>query len=109
LGINAQLITPSGCAGRLGSLVTDADLGNSPLVQATELCLHKRGAKCLACVKRCPVKAVTETGIQRRRCWQRLNANQIHGEQLRGFAASTHVCGKCQVLVPCILKIPKAG
>jgi acyl-CoA dehydrogenase len=73
LGINAQLITPSGCAGRLGSLVTDADLGNSPLVQATELCLHKRGAKCLACVKRCPVKAVTETGIQRRRCWQRLS------------------------------------
>jgi hypothetical protein len=41
----------SGCAGCLGSLVTAADLGDSPLVQAKELCLHKNGQDCLFQVK----------------------------------------------------------
>ena len=62
-GVNAQFITPSGCAGRLGSLVTDADLGDSPLVSEKELCLHKNGHKCLVCVNRCPIVAVSESGI----------------------------------------------
>ena len=59
-GVNAQFITPSGCAGRLGSLVTEADFGDSPLVLEEELCLHKNGHKCLVCVKRCPVGAVSD-------------------------------------------------
>lgn len=50
-GVNAQFITPSGCAGRLGSLVTEADLGDNPLVSEKELCLHKNGYKCLSCVR----------------------------------------------------------
>jgi len=36
-GVNAQLITPAGCAGRMGSLVTEADLGDAPLVTEPEL------------------------------------------------------------------------
>ena len=28
---------------------------------------------------------------------------------LAGLDAQTHVCGKCQVLVPCSLKVPSAG
>lgn len=35
-GTNCQLITPSGCSGRLGSLVTDLNLGDHPLVTADE-------------------------------------------------------------------------
>ena len=38
-GVNAQFITPSGCAGRLGSLVTEAEFGDNPLVSEKELCL----------------------------------------------------------------------
>lgn len=105
-GINAQFITLAGCAGRLGSLVTDAVLGNSPLVQDKELCLHKNGHPCLVCVKRCPVGAVSETGIDRRLCWKRLKDNIAGLEELSGLEKTTHVCGKCQVLVPCSLKIP---
>lgn len=105
-GVNAQLITPAGCTGRLGSLVTAADLGDHPLVTEAELCLHKRGGKCLVCVKRCPVEAVSEAGIDRRRCWARLNHNLHETEALAGLDSHTHVCGKCQVLVPCSLKIP---
>lgn len=106
-GVNAQFITPAGCAGRLGSFVTEAQLGDHPLVSEDELCLHKRGKKCLECVQRCPVGAVSaETGIDRKRCWDRLNDNKLHLEALAGLESSTHVCGKCQVLLPCSLKSP---
>ncbi len=109
-GVNAQLITPSGCGGRLGSMVTDADLGDSPLVTEKELCLYKNGYKCLVCVDRCPVGAVhADSGITRKDCWARLNYNRQHTEELKGLADTTHVCGKCQVLVPCTLKAPKGG
>lgn len=106
-GVNAQFITPAGCAGRLGSLVTDAELGDSPLVEDAELCLHKNGHKCLVCVKRCPVEAVSEAGIDRKRCWERLKFNIEQTDTLAGLEGTTHVCGKCQVLVPCSLKAPR--
>ena len=105
-GVNAQFITPTGCTGRMGSLVTDAELGDSPLVNAQELCLHKNGRKCLVCVERCPVGAVSVSGIDRKRCWERLKENIAHVDALAGLDSSTHVCGKCQVLVPCSLKDP---
>ena len=107
-GVNAQLITPSGCAGRLGSLVTDAELGDSPLVAKKELCLHKNGHKCLVCAKRCPVGAVLESGIDRKLCFERLKSNLAHLEALAGLDSMTHVCAKCQVLVPCSLKAPQS-
>ncbi len=106
-GVNAQFITLSGCAGRLGSLVTEADLGESPLIDDVELCIHKKGGNCLICVDRCPVGAVSpESGINRKLCWERLKSNLAETEQLKGLDKTTHVCGKCQVLVPCSLKAP---
>ena len=105
-GVNAQFITPAGCAGRMGSLVTDADLGDSPLVNGEELCLHKNGRKCLACLERCPVGAVSVSGIDRKRCWERLKENIAQVDALAGLEPNTHVCGKCQVLVPCSMKDP---
>lgn len=100
-GVNAQLITPSGCAGRLGSLVTEAELGNNSLVQSQELCLHKANKECLKCLKRCPVGAVREEGIDRQRCWTRLRLNLKKTEALAGLQETTHVCGKCVVDLPC--------
>ncbi len=100
-GINAQMITPAGCAGRLGSLVTNAVIADSPLVDDDELCLHKRGEACLACVSRCPVQAVAESGIDRQRCWDRLIFNRTRLDALAGMQDSTHVCGKCVVDLPC--------
>jgi epoxyqueuosine reductase QueG len=100
-GVNAQLITPSGCAGRLGSLVTEADIGDHPLVGADELCLHKMGKDCLQCFKRCPVRALDIDGIDRCRCWSRLKLNIKHTKALAGLNETTHVCGKCVVELPC--------
>jgi epoxyqueuosine reductase QueG len=105
-GINAQFITPSGCSGRMGSMVTDADIGNHPLVSKKELCLHKIGQECLQCVARCPVKAVTvEDGIIRNRCNQRLHYNWDNRIKL-GLGERSHGCAKCQVNVPCSLSDP---
>jgi epoxyqueuosine reductase QueG len=73
----------------------------------TSLCLHKNGHKCLVCIERCPVGAVSESGIDRKLCWERLKSNLIGKEELSGLENTTHVCGKCQVLVPCSLRAPK--
>lgn len=105
-GINAQFITPSGCSGRMGSMVTDADIGNHPLISKKELCLHKIGEECLQCVARCPVKAVSiENGIDRKRCNQRLHFNWDNRIKL-GLGERSHGCAKCQVHVPCSLSDP---
>ncbi len=108
-GVNAQLITPEGCAGRIGSLVSDIDIGDHPLVTADELCRHKNGRQCLECVTRCPVGAMenaAESTIDRKRCFDRLCFNIRHLEILKGLNESTHICGKCAVGVPCSVSAP---
>ena len=100
-GVNTQLITPAGCAGRLGSLVTEADLGDNAVIESEELCLHKAGKECLKCIERCPVGALKEDGIDRHRCYDRLKFNLKHTEYLAGLQETTHVCGKCVTDVPC--------
>jgi epoxyqueuosine reductase QueG len=107
-GHNAQLITPSGCTGRLGSLVTDADIGDHPLVDSGEACLHKAGRRCLKCVTRCPAAALTAEGLDRPRCWERLKHNLARSEALAGLPETTHVCGKCVVMLPCSIRNPVA-
>ena len=105
-GINAQMITPAGCAGRLGSLVTEAPIGNHPLVTAEELCLHKRGETCLGCVTRCPVGAVTLDGIDRHRCNRRLQVNRKRFAAHPDMPDDAEVCAKCVSGLPCSLNAP---
>ena len=100
-GTHHMLITPAGCTGRLGSLVTEADLGNHPLIDTDEACLLKAGKKCGKCIEACPVDALSESGFERRRCWSRLNENRDTLAYFADLPASTHVCGKCAAWVPC--------
>jgi epoxyqueuosine reductase QueG len=95
------LITPAGCAGRLGSLVTEADLGNHPLIHTDEACLLKIGRECGKCIEACPVDALTENEFERQTCWARLNENRDILDYFSDFPETTHVCGKCAALVPC--------
>ena len=74
-GTNCQLITPEGCGGRMGSLVTDLELGDHPLVTAEELCLLKAGKTCGKCIKTCPIQILTEDGMDRPHCYARLREN----------------------------------
>jgi len=96
-GVHRQLITPAGCCGRLGSMVTEAMLGDHPLVGDEELCRHKACGDCLACVKKCPVGALTEDGFDRFTCYAQLMRNDTLYDDL----PLTDVCAKCVSMVPC--------
>jgi epoxyqueuosine reductase QueG len=108
-GTHRMLITPAGCAGRLGSLVTEAELGDHPLIRTKEACLLKAGKKCGKCMKACPVQALEQDGFDRHRCWNRLNENRHTLASFSDLPLSTHVCGKCAALMPCSFKNPLAG
>lgn len=105
-GTHYMLITPKGCSGRLGSLVTEAELGDNPALTAEEACLLKAGKECGKCIERCPVNALGETGFDRRKCWDRLKENLATLEYFSDLPDTTHVCGKCAAMMPCSFKSP---
>ena len=107
-GTHCMLITPVGCTGRMGSLVTEADLGDNPLMDTQEACLLKAGKKCGECIEACPVSALQTEGIERHTCWNRLNENRDTLEYLSDLPESTYVCGKCAALMPCSFLNPVA-
>ncbi len=107
-GTHCMLITPVGCTGRMGSLVTEADLGDNPLMDTQEACLLKAGKKCGKCIEACPVNALQTEGIERHTCWNRLNENRDTLEYLSDLPESTYVCGKCAALMPCSFLNPVA-
>jgi epoxyqueuosine reductase len=107
-GTHHMLITPVGCAGRLGSLVTEADLGDNPIIETDQACLLKAGKKCGKCIEACPVDALSENGLERHRCWNRLNENRKILDYFEDLPESTHVCGKCAALMPCSFSNPVA-
>ena len=107
-GVHRMLITPAGCTGRLGSLVTEADLGDHFLIQTEEACLLKAGRKCVKCIDACPVQALKEEEFDRHRCWDRLNENRRSLSYFSDLPETTHVCGKCAAVMPCSFHNPVA-
>jgi len=108
-GTHRMLITPAGCTGRLGSLVTEAELEDSPVIETREACLLKAGHKCGKCIEVCPVSALSENDFNRQGCWKRLKENRSTLEAFFDLPESTHVCGKCVALMPCSFKNPVAS
>ncbi|MCU0538744.1 MAG: hypothetical protein MUF46_02500 [Desulfobacterales bacterium] len=107
-GTHHLLITPAGCSGRLGSLVTEAELGEHPLMETREACLLKAGKGCGLCVAACPVAAFTAGGFNRRGCWERLTENRAGLDYFSDLPETTHVCGKCAAMMPCSFDNPVA-
>ena len=91
---------------RMGSLVTNLDLGDHPLITADELCLVKAGKKCGKCIKACPIDALSEEGMDRPACYARLRENYHLLMEPDGLSDTTDVCAKCQVGMPCSMKSP---
>ncbi|MBW1697687.1 MAG: epoxyqueuosine reductase [Deltaproteobacteria bacterium] len=107
-GTHHMLITPAGCAGRLGSLVTEAELGAQPIIETDEACLLKAGEQCGQCITACPVNAISDSGFDRKRCWDRLNDNYQTLTCYSDLPETTHVCGKCVAMMPCSFENPVA-
>jgi epoxyqueuosine reductase QueG len=95
-GVHNLIITGKGCAGRLGSLVTDLALEPSPRPEG-EFCLYKAGIECLKCVERCAYDALYADRFDRHACYRQCLVNDRHHSDL----ALTDVCGKCSAKVPC--------
>ena len=98
-GLSKGIITQKGMAGRLGSVITELDL--APDIKAyTDI--YEYCSMCGACVKRCPVKAISiEEGKKHAICSPFLDKTGNKYKPRYG-------CGKCQVSVPCESRIPSA-
>lgn len=103
LGVHSMLITESGCAGRLNTVVVDADLptgAGSGSRGGTERCAYLRDGSCLECVNTCPAGAIRPDGaVDKRLCWIRCRAVAQSFSDI-GLA---EVCGKCAT-ARCALK-----
>lgn len=99
-GLHSMLITGSGCAGRLGSLVVSADLPETPL-PAREYCLYRRGRGCDYCIRACPSGALEKEGLDKQKCYRcLLEVNNYYRD-----LDLCDVCGKCAT-GPCALSAP---
>ena len=101
-GHHQMLITEAGCAGRLGSVVLDAEaiaLVRAPSHDEEKLCTYDQG--CRACIRRCPVEALTEEGFDRTRCYAQCLVNDARWPQW-----TADVCGKCATGSCAMLNLP---
>ncbi len=96
-GVHHMLITKAGCAGRFGTLLISAEIPPTPR-PTEEFCRYKKGEKCLVCVDRCPVSALSIRGFDKEKCYRQLKENARAFPELNQFA-----CGKCAT-GPCALK-----
>lgn len=97
-GLSKGLITKKGMAGRFASIIIDGEMqpDERPYTDVYEYC-----TMCGACVKRCPVGAISlEGGKRHAPCdeWLKETKKQF---------APRFGCGLCQTKVPCERKIPK--
>jgi epoxyqueuosine reductase QueG len=94
--LSRSLITRAGSAGRLGSVIVDADLQATARYysEPEENCI-----KCGACILRCPPQAITESGKDNAICGDYL-------DRVKKRYAPRYGCGKCQTAVPCEERIP---
>ena len=95
-GLNNMLITSQGCCGRIGSMVTTAEITPDPRSEK-EACLYKFDGSCKKCVNKCVVEALSEDCFDRFKCYRQLLENAEKHKDL-GHA---DVCGKCLAAVPC--------
>jgi len=100
-GLNRMLITPAGCCGRLGSVITSLELPPDRRSD-TEACLYHFDRSCQHCLNRCPGQALGVASFDRHRCHRICHSNEVEFDAL-GRAV---VCGKCLVDVPCTFRDP---
>ena len=92
-GLHQMVITDSGCAGRFGSLVLDAQIPvEAP--EPKERCLAFYDGSCMECVARCPVSALdADEPLDKHRCHEHLHRVARVYQDL----GLVDACGKCDV------------
>jgi hypothetical protein len=107
-GLCDGLITAKGKAHRVGSVVANlaVPITARPYDNHHAYCLFFYDGSCTACMKRCPVEAITQEGHNKKKCWNHaaVTCAQFVKENY-GFEG--YGCGLCQTGVPCESGIPK--
>lgn len=106
-GLHNMLITKSGCCGRLGSVITDAEFTPTPRT-SEEYCLYKHNGTCKKCIDRCVNDAFQGEGdkilCNRWKCNEQIFSKKSNREYPIGLGDT---CGKCMCGVPCSLVNPR--
>jgi len=108
-GLCDGLITPLGKAVRVGSVIARAAIPSTPRPYRhyREYCLYYRQGTCLACVRRCPVGALSPAGHDKPTCWDHAGGTCAQYSR-EHFKLDGYGCGLCQTKVPCESGIPGA-
>ena len=106
-GLCDGLITPVGKAVRIGSVIAAVQIPPSarPYEDHHAYCLHFTENICRKCIPRCPVKALSEKGHDKKRCMQYVE-HTMNKHIKKVYGLETYACGLCQCNVPCMDKIP---
>ncbi len=107
-GLSDGLITKVGKAVRFGSVVAKIDLAASerPYTGYQDWCLWYAQGTCGACIRRCPIGAISKSGHDKPRCFDYIrNMTAPYVEKQYGTGATP--CGLCQVKIPCEEGVPK--
>lgn len=92
-GLHQMVITDSGCAGRFGSVVLNAEISVQER-EPKERCRAFHDGSCLECVTRCPVSALNaREPLDKHRCHEHLHGVARAYEEL----GLVDVCGKCAI------------
>ena len=97
-GLSKGLITEKGMSGRFGSIITELYI---PPDKRKYEDVYEYCSMCEACVKNCPVNAITINGGK-----DHLKCSRFIDRTLGKFKPR-YGCGKCQVNVPCEFQVPR--
>jgi epoxyqueuosine reductase len=102
------LITVKGVAHRCGSVVTNVQWEPTARNYSDymEYCSFRRDGSCGACIKRCPVGAISSSGHDKDKCREFLFVTLADWVKKTGYIGSYGACGLCQTGVPCESRIP---
>lgn len=101
-GLSDGLITEAGKAVRVGSVIVAANIEITPrsATSHTANCLFYARGTCGACIKRCPVDAISPSGHDKIACHNYIRqVTAPYAKQLSGQEVTP--CGLCQVRIPC--------
>jgi ferredoxin len=109
-GLCDGLITPVGKAHRTGSVVARVRIAPTPRPYRDrhEYCLHFTHGTCGKCIPRCPVKALSPQGHDKRLCME-YTERAMNRFLKDAYGIDNYACGLCQCGVPCADHAPVPG
>lgn len=108
-GLSDGFITERGKAVRMTSIIVEADLQITPRGDRGpyDWCLYFKSGICGACIRRCPIKAISEKGHDKEACldYEDVACDKYWPEHIKR-GDYIFGCGLCTVKVPCEHKKP---